>query len=662
MEPFVDVVPKRAINSLNGRAVCIPETVLKKRLERDMSKSNVPTIPVGKKKRKLASSETERWAEHQLAILGSDAKAASARLAASEGEHLFPLDNSLKKMLITSTVPFDLQPVLHAQVSQVFDSDIISLVIREGSTDNSSLFKILQCTRISALLQLPVEWLNVCTDSLARQLFVLMPTKPQKRSQNVDDSVILESLVDVQEAWQKAKACLTLHKQSLDTLILHGESFKPVSQKKTKNKTKNKKTLLMLLLRLDDLYFRLFIFFAAKAYSERDAKGGHENRKKSSNRIKNEQTADRDQPWSAPLFLFTGSSQIPSPSQYFGYLEKHLYAKRKDLSAEIKSAWCTPPFLHPRVRSHLLGPWGVDPAWLAPSSTGPSDNHPPECPRTPWMATSTLTEHISDPNPLLTYFRASWSEAAWLGFQRYSVSELQDARRDWAAKLYAFGIPTQGVVEAVKALNCSVIELGSATGYWACLLRNAGVHVLALDIFPLAAWESHTATEAGTVENLKVPLIAERYPALLLCFPPPDDMAVDALLAFPGDYILYCGEWASGMTASMDFHRRLADTACFELICTVQMPCWAGTSYDFRIFKRRITKTSALLLARQKEIVSAPSLARPLSNSKYTLSLWQCANPRCVSFGENSEGDNYKRPEEGTLRRSGQIQDLIIPM
>ena len=72
---------------------------------------------------------------------------------------------------------------------------------------------------------------------------------------------------------------------------------------------------------------------------------------------------------------------------------------------------------------------------------------------------------------------------------------------------------------------------------------------------------------------------------LLLSFPPPASaMAATALDRFDGEFVLYIGEWATGMTGDAAFHADLLEN--FELVALTKLPQWPTTCYYAFLFRR----------------------------------------------------------------------------
>jgi hypothetical protein len=295
------------------------------------------------------------------------------------------------------------------------------------------------------------------------------------------------------------------------------------------------------------------------------------------------------------------SLAVISPADYFGEVEKHLY-RHTSLGQTVGTLLGGSALDQDRIRHLLEHTWGVKEDWLAKRGTSKPL-------LSPWGSQPS--------NDLLTFFRARWSEGMWLFHALPSAAPAAQVERwhrcgrDWGTRAFSFAIPTHEAVQAIHALKCGVVELGAATGYWSSLMEQKGILVRALDIQPASASESHTRVHAGDTGSL-AELDPEEFDALLLCFPPPgqDNMADEALRVFRGSHVVYVGEWATGMTGSMEFHRTLQTK--FKLIQQVSLPRWAGTCYDMRIFRKRVSPIA--------------------SSSPYALSsLWQCDVNGCAA-------------------------------
>jgi hypothetical protein len=187
-------------------------------------------------------------------------------------------------------------------------------------------------------------------------------------------------------------------------------------------------------------------------------------------------------------------------------------------------------------------------------------------------------------NPYLDLFNAlpTWCRAE--SAPGVSAAELYSP--DWHALKnaitghFAWAVPTAAAIDCIgRHATGGVIEIGAGSGYWAWLLRQAGVDVAAFDAAPPAyTW---APVEVGDERQAS----AADGRTLLLCWPPwAAPMASAALSAFPGERVVYVGEWMGG-SAEPDFFARLA--AEFEAVDAVDIPRWHARSDRLWVFRRR---------------------------------------------------------------------------
>ncbi|WP_238008674.1 hypothetical protein KZZ52_47280 [Dactylosporangium sp. AC04546] len=168
--------------------------------------------------------------------------------------------------------------------------------------------------------------------------------------------------------------------------------------------------------------------------------------------------------------------------------------------------------------------------------------------------------------------------------------DLPRRRRELAARL-AWAIPTEAAL-ALIGDHGPILETGAGTGYWAALLRERGVDVVATDAAPPDAGGSRFHPPGPTwspVERLDGVAAVRRHRdrTLLLCWPPPDDDAAGhaVLLAYRGDTLLYVGGDAGGPTGTARLHEELARhwTAADELA----LPSWPNIPDRLTVWCRR---------------------------------------------------------------------------
>jgi hypothetical protein len=186
-------------------------------------------------------------------------------------------------------------------------------------------------------------------------------------------------------------------------------------------------------------------------------------------------------------------------------------------------------------------------------------------------------------NPYLSYF-LSLPPAC-----RRDPLTLVDAREalfpDWlgfknaVASTYAWAVPTEEAVLAIAQHAPRVIEVGAGSGYWAWLLAQAGVDVLAFDAQPPP--QGWFPVAPGTEFE------PARHPdrALLLCWPPWNTrMAQNALASHAGDTVVYIGEWLGGSAEPRFFNRLATD---YEVVDFVAIPQWWMRADVLTIHRRR---------------------------------------------------------------------------
>lgn len=154
---------------------------------------------------------------------------------------------------------------------------------------------------------------------------------------------------------------------------------------------------------------------------------------------------------------------------------------------------------------------------------------------------------------------------------------------------YAWAVPNQKAIAVLKE-HGPILEVGAGTGYWAYLLRKAGVNLVAYDIEPVPShnnlWQfraDHGWTNVLAGDETCV----RKYPysTLFLCWPPGDDpFAYNALKNFQGKWFIYIGESNSGLTGSREFNELLKKDWLLDE--KVDIPQWPGVYDSMYVFRR----------------------------------------------------------------------------
>lgn len=202
------------------------------------------------------------------------------------------------------------------------------------------------------------------------------------------------------------------------------------------------------------------------------------------------------------------------------------------------------------------------------------------------MAGGSPTMRLS--NPYLEFYRAM--PAACQRDPSLPVSAAELLAPQWLqlkaaiAGHFAWAVPTEQAVLTILKYARKVVEIGAGSGYWAWMMRQAGIEVVAFDTHPAP----FTWSEVAYGDERAALLYPDR--ALFLCWPPwNSDTACNALTFHRGDYLIYVGEWMGGC-ANPRFFALL--TARYDAIDAVDLPQWYNRDDRLMIFRRKVPQTS----------------------------------------------------------------------
>ena len=208
-------------------------------------------------------------------------------------------------------------------------------------------------------------------------------------------------------------------------------------------------------------------------------------------------------------------------------------------------------------------------------------------------------------NPLLAAFKQAIETGA----------DIEDTRSQLIAR-FGFAIPSEEALDAIS--RCSprgVVELGAGTGYWAYVLQQVGLDVVAFDSAPAPAAQNRwfAGTRAWHPVHRGDHDVVGHHPerTLLVVWPTKNEIwaatAVDRYYDAGGECLVYVGEGPGGRTGDDVFHALLGElTSCVQCaygsttspcICTVEarwrrsetvpLPHWPGYHDDLHIYTRR---------------------------------------------------------------------------
>lgn len=155
---------------------------------------------------------------------------------------------------------------------------------------------------------------------------------------------------------------------------------------------------------------------------------------------------------------------------------------------------------------------------------------------------------------------------------------------------YAWAIPRKAALEAIAKYS-PIVEVGAGSGYWAKLLNDMGVDIIAYDSDSKTHYGSGTKHHSPWFEVREgTESVAKNHPdrALLLCWPPyATKMAVNCLKIYKGDTVLFIGEW-DGCTGDESFFKLLENK--FEREEVVDLPVWLGLHDALYVYRRKKMK------------------------------------------------------------------------
>lgn len=183
---------------------------------------------------------------------------------------------------------------------------------------------------------------------------------------------------------------------------------------------------------------------------------------------------------------------------------------------------------------------------------------------------------------------------------RPGIAEADDIRRR-----YSFAVPSPAAVDAIAQHSPSgVVEIGAGGGYWAMLLQQRGVDVIAYDPQPPPGESRWHTGRAWTAVHKGDHTMAAEHPTrtLLLCWPSYDKpWPARALECYTGDTVVYIGEGYGGCTGDNRMHALLGSPDCwcwdepcqcdnpdplYREITDVAIPQWSGIHDHLTVYRR----------------------------------------------------------------------------
>jgi hypothetical protein len=183
---------------------------------------------------------------------------------------------------------------------------------------------------------------------------------------------------------------------------------------------------------------------------------------------------------------------------------------------------------------------------------------------------------------------------------KQTTASMHDIKR-----FYAWAVPNEDALKVIAYHSPrGVVEIGAGGGYWAMLLRERGVDVVAYDPDPIGTDEWHSGRQWSEVRKGDHTAVVDHPDrTLLLCWPSYAKAWTHQVVElFKGDTIIYVGEGSGGCTGDDRMHALLGaevycphyDEPCtcdwpdpqFALDGAVDIPQWLGLHDRLHVYKR----------------------------------------------------------------------------
>lgn len=170
----------------------------------------------------------------------------------------------------------------------------------------------------------------------------------------------------------------------------------------------------------------------------------------------------------------------------------------------------------------------------------------------------------------------------------YNRRDFTDHRGD-LVKEYAWAIPSNEALRKIADFAHRICEIGAGTGYWAYMLKQHGVDIVAYDLAVPGVHDNqwgHQKTWFDVKHGDVLSINQHQDRALMLCWPPySKDMASSVLKLYSGIKVIYIGEGEYGCTANEEFFELLDKQ--FNEISNVEIPQWDGLHDCLYLYERK---------------------------------------------------------------------------
>ena len=213
----------------------------------------------------------------------------------------------------------------------------------------------------------------------------------------------------------------------------------------------------------------------------------------------------------------------------------------------------------------------------------------------------TLTPWDRDHNPYLVAYvavmkRFQEEKARWRN-QGYKSDVSDEALpflpRERLIDQYAFAVPSEGALRTIMRWSPNgVLEVGAGAGYWAKLMTELGIDVIACDSLTSIYRSSDKVARRLMPTHFPVMKMSgvqalHRFGhdrTMLLCWPDMKKWPARTLTAYRGQSVIYVGEADFGRTADRAFREILEEHWTLKEECT--LPQWVGVCDYLMVYER----------------------------------------------------------------------------
>ncbi|GMH94430.1 hypothetical protein TrST_g2721 [Triparma strigata] len=163
------------------------------------------------------------------------------------------------------------------------------------------------------------------------------------------------------------------------------------------------------------------------------------------------------------------------------------------------------------------------------------------------------------------------------------ISSYHTITRTYLCHIYSYYLLPPSSLNYLKSLNFKrLVDYGAGTGYILSQLLNANINAVGYDLEGFN--EYHGLTPPWSTKVYYDEYVYEGGDLIMLGYPCPDnDMGVEALERFKGDWVVYVGEFR-GVTGTREFENRLRKE--YKCVKVEECVSWGEDASKFTVWRR----------------------------------------------------------------------------